>query len=54
MLQEELLLRRIEQFDQTPARVTEAIERIKEKRIANKPRFDKKHGLRPTPIQSGD
>jgi hypothetical protein len=41
--QEELLLRRIEQFDQTPAKVVEAIERVKAKRMANKPRFDKKH-----------
>jgi hypothetical protein len=39
--QKELLLRQMEQFDQTPAKVAEAIERVKEKRMANKPRFDK-------------
>ena len=52
--QEELLLRRMEQFDQTPAKVAEAIEKVKAKRMANKPRFDKKHRLRPIPIQEGD
>jgi hypothetical protein len=52
--QEELLLRRTEQFDQTLAKIAEAIERMKAKRMANKPRFDKKHRLRPTLIQEGD
>jgi hypothetical protein len=41
-------------FDQTLAKVVEAIERIKKKRIANKLRFAKKHCLRPTLIQKGD
>jgi hypothetical protein len=52
--QEELLLKRIEQFGQTPGKVAEAIERVKAKRMANKPRFDKKHRFRPKRIQEGD
>jgi hypothetical protein len=48
------LLKRIELFDQTPAKVAEAIEKVKAKRMANKPRFDKKHQLKPKPIEEGD
>jgi hypothetical protein len=52
--QEELLLRRMEQFDQTPTTVAKVIERVKAKRMAHKPRFNKKHFLRPMPIQERD
>lgn len=51
---EELLLRRIEHFDQTPAKVEEAIQELKKKRMANKERFDKTHRLRPKPVREGD
>jgi hypothetical protein len=51
VLQEELFLRRMKQFDQTPTNVVKAIERVKAKRMANKPRFDKKHCLKPMIIQ---
>jgi hypothetical protein len=51
---EELLLRRIEHFDQTPAKVDAAIQELKKKRLANKERFDKVHRLRPKLVQEGD
>jgi hypothetical protein len=54
VLQEELLFRRMQNFDQIPARVAQAIEKVKAKRMANKPRIDKKHCLRPILIQEGD
>lgn len=34
--------------------LADAIEKIKAKKIANKPRFNKNHCLRPTSIQEGD
>ena len=51
---EELLLRRIEQFDQTSEKVAEAIKNVKGKRLANKEYFDKNHRLRPKAIHEGD
>ena len=54
MLQEELFLRQMEQFDQTSAIISKATKRIKAKKKANKPKFDKNHCLRPTLIQEGD
>ena len=51
---EELLQRRIEQFDQTPEKVAIALAKMKQRRLASKTRFDKTHRLRPQPIQEGD
>ena len=51
---EDLLAKRMEHFDQTPAIVATALEKLKASRIQNKVRFDKTHRLRPTPIKEGD
>ena len=51
---EELLQRRIEQFDQTPEKIAIALAKMKQRRLASKTRFDKTHRLRPQRIQEGD
>ncbi|CAM6082342.1 unnamed protein product [Calypogeia fissa] len=51
---EELLIRQIEHFSLTRAKVDEAIVRMREARLKNKHRFDKSHRIRPRPIEVGD
>ncbi|KAL3692893.1 hypothetical protein R1sor_006544 [Riccia sorocarpa] len=54
LTREELLELRIRQLDQRAEDVQTALDRLKEARLKNKGRFDKRHRLRPTPIQEGD
>ena len=54
MTREELLALRIRQLEVRDEDVATAIDRLQKARFANKKLFDKKHRLRPRPIQDGD
>ena len=51
---EDLLVKRMEHFEQSPSKIAAALEKMKAARLKNKVRFDKTHRLRPVPIQVGD
>ena len=51
---EELLALRIRQLERRPKDIETAISRLKEARVKNKDRFDRKHRLRSQPIQNED
>ena len=51
---DELLARRIEHFAQTPAKIEQALIKIKKARLKNKEYFDKRHRIRPRSIEVGD
>ncbi|KAL3676828.1 hypothetical protein R1sor_026776 [Riccia sorocarpa] len=54
MTREELLELRIRQLEQRAEDVGIALEKLKQARLRNKDRFDKRHRLRPKPIREGD
>ncbi|KAL3686249.1 hypothetical protein R1sor_004271 [Riccia sorocarpa] len=54
LTREELLELRIRQLEQRDEDVWTALERLKEARLSNKDRFDKRHRLRPKPVDEGD
>ncbi|KAL3676054.1 hypothetical protein R1sor_026002 [Riccia sorocarpa] len=54
LTREELLELRIRQLEQRDEDVRTALERLKEARLSNKDRFDKRHRLRPKPVEEGD
>ena len=54
MSREELLAVRIQQLEERPEDIAEAICRQQEARFQNKSRFDTKHRLRPQKIEEGD
>jgi len=51
---EELLVKRMKHFEQTPSMIATALDKLKLAREKNKVRFDKIHRLRPVPIKEGD
>ena len=54
MNREDLLALRIRQLERRPKDIEIAMMRLKEARLKNKDRFDKKHKLRPQPIEKQD
>lgn len=51
---EDLLALRIRQLERRPEDIEIAKARLKDARLKNKERFDRKHRLRPKPIEEGD
>ena len=54
MSREDLLALRIRQLERRPEDIEIAVMRLKDARLKNKDRFDKKHRLRPKPIEEED
>lgn len=54
LCREDLLALRIRQLERRPYDIEIAIERLREARLRNKERFDRKHRLRPRAIEEGD
>lgn len=51
---EELLVKRMEHFEQSPSIIAAALDKLVTTRMKNKVQFDKSHRLRPIPIKEGD